>query len=705
MAEQTQRDDPSKDIRAIKGAIVRHWGVALVLISLSVFAMALLTALMTPLYLARSSVLIENRSPAVVQGASGASPIAVASREATEAQRVLAKTRPVIARAMQLTSPTRDDGTQRVVSFARGRAEATIESQLLVLSVFNEDPQDAADAANAWTTAFVEEMIKQEQSTTAYMRDFLSQLIPALRETWMAKQKALRDYETETKFDPRELDKNPANVHYAQYAQQVTEAQARILLLQSEMKMWEAAQGDTQALMPTPRARADTVVSEYARRILDQKLQIHAIEQAYAPGSPVILKAREAMKELEDLARTPLQAAYEALKTDTKIANDQLKELTRLLEGTQKEYEDLKSKASRHEILAFEADLARKQYEALAERQQTAELEGSVDICYAKPWEQAEKPRYPAWPSWPKNLLIGLLIGMGLAAVMVYLLEILDDTVHSVAQLQEHLGLGVLGTVPLLDKRLARNAYKLALEHPSAPAVESLRDLRTSLTLAYCGEEHKATGLGTVILVTSPGVGDGKSFAAMNLSALYASLDKRVLLIDADLFRHTSSSMHGEDQGKDLAEVLSGPQRLQDLVRTTSLPRLSLLPFNRRIPNPPAVIESPNFAALIDQARNSYDIVIIDSPPVLVISAASLLAEKCDVTLVVVRARVTRLGHVQRTAEALQRAKAKATAYLINALGVSDAAASGYGYGYGSGYHYGYYRHSRTKKDEAEQVT
>ena len=696
MAQHRESENPSHDLRLVKQAFVRHWIVGVAAVTLSVAAAAIYTALLTPLYSGRASILIENRTPAIIQNSGyETTESAVLSREVTEAQRVLAQTRPVLEHAAEIAGTNRADGSPRGTV---KRRQASVDSQLLVLSVSLENPEDAADLANAWSDAFVEEMGRKEQSATMYARDFLEKQIPALRESWIKKETELQDFQVESKFDPTQLETHPARLRYAQLSQKLTDAGARAALLMNQVRACENAKATPNVLSQIPRVREDPTVAGYAKLIQDQRMHLAELRNDYDASSPVVAKGERRLKELQELIRQPLQDVLDAIKAELLAAQDDAKELAGLEEKARQEFEGLKSTAAKQQLMAFEAELARKQYEELAGRQQTAQLAGQIDYSYARPWERAEISTRPSWPNWPRNLLTGLAVGLALACGLIYLLEILDDTVRSASQLQTSLGVNVLGTAPLLERRLAEHCYTLAQEHPNVSPVESLRSLRTSLALNCNGD---GTGdRGAVVLITSAGASEGKSFVALNLATLLASAEKRVLLVDGDLYKRTASNVHNMLGGASLADVRSGPQKLSALVRSTATPGLSILPVSKPVENPQGILDSPHFAALLEDARKEYDLVLIDSPPLLIVSAASVLAEKCDAVVVVTRSRQTRLNQVQHSIEALRRVKAKHSMYVINAVDAADASTYGYGYGYGYGYRYGYGHDAKDKKQD-----
>jgi capsular exopolysaccharide synthesis family protein len=241
--------------------------------------------------------------------------------------------------------------------------------------------------------------------------------------------------------------------------------------------------------------------------------------------------------------------------------------------------------------------------------------------------------------------------------------------------------------VPLLRGPLARQAYSLAEYYPSAGPVECLRALRTGLALDYCrSDAGLPVPCAPLLMICSADAQEGKSFISVNLATVFARPSKRVLLIDGDLYKRSLSAVYGATDGPGLADLCRGPVRLADVVRPTQVPGLSVLPVGARVTNPEAVLDSPAFEQLLADARRHFDLVIIDSPPVLATSTVMLLAKKCDACVMIVRSRVTRMAQVERAMEAMQRAQAKECVYVVNGINERDAEAFGYGSAYYSGY-------------------
>ncbi len=258
-----------------------------------------------------------------------------------------------------------------------------------------------------------------------------------------------------------------------------------------------------------------------------------------------------------------------------------------------------------------------------------------------------DKPIAGAHPIKPKTSLIlavSLLLGLMLSVGYVFLKLALRHGLETPEEL-EQLGLPVYATLPLsiaqhkMDKRQrgfkhnqhAAKHYLLAIDQPGDIAIESLRSLRTSLHFAMLESGNR-------VLVTSASPGVGKSFVSANLAAVLASSGKKVLLIEADMRRGRMHEIFGvEDKRIGLSSILSGQLSFEEAVVQPNVEGLSILPRGQVPPNPAELLMHPRMDELLESASNAYDIVLIDTPPILAVTDAAILGQKVGAILMVAR--------------------------------------------------------------------
>jgi succinoglycan biosynthesis transport protein ExoP len=285
-------------------------------------------------------------------------------------------------------------------------------------------------------------------------------------------------------------------------------------------------------------------------------------------------------------------------------------------------------------------------------------------------------------------LIGGLAAGLGLA----YLADFNDRSFRSPVEIKQRLGLPVVGHIPHLQiatgdpADLAEaSAQLVAFHRPRSPESEAFRGVRTALYFSTRGSGHQ------VLQVTSPGMGDGKSTLTANLAVSIAQSGKRTVLIDAD-FRRPSTYKFFPSVGRDvgLATVIAGDARLEDAIRPTPVPNLWLLPCGPRPANPAELLTSPRFQELLNEVRARYDIVLVDTPPVLMVSDPCAVAPRVDGVLLVIRQAKNNRPGAERAVEVLTSLGATVLGVMVNDKSSNNRDGYGYGYGYKYSYQYGY---------------
>lgn len=283
---------------------------------------------------------------------------------------------------------------------------------------------------------------------------------------------------------------------------------------------------------------------------------------------------------------------------------------------------------------------------------------------------------------------LGLMLGLALAAVRSSLRPGIKDP----ADIEQHTGLPVFATLPHSDaqKAIARDAvaraagiHLLAVAAPQDPVVESLRSLRTALQFAMLDSTNN------LVLITGATPGVGKSFTSANFAVVLAAAGKKVLLIDADLRKGHMHQYFGLGRDQGLSRVVSGSAKLEDALHRQVTPNLDFLASGTLPPNPAELLTAPATPALLQQLAGQYDLVIIDTPPVLAAADAAILAQSAGAVFLVARAEVTSLGELQESAKRLAQSGAQTQGVIFNDLDMNKRR-----YGYGLGYKYGRYRYT-----------
>jgi len=282
--------------------------------------------------------------------------------------------------------------------------------------------------------------------------------------------------------------------------------------------------------------------------------------------------------------------------------------------------------------------------------------------------ELATEPTSPVKPQVGLSVVLGLIAGLVVAAGLVLLMDYLDDTVKSEQDVERVAGLTTLGLVARFGRR--RSRQPVSAYGSRSPAAEAYRAIRTSVQFATMDR------LGQVLLVTSPNAGDGKSTTAANLAVTMASAGKRVVLVDGDLRRPSLHQIFNLENRVGLTSALLSGNGARSCIQPSGFDSLSVLTSGPLPPNPSELLSSSRMRDLMEAMRRETDAVIMDSPPALVVTDATLLAALADGTVLVAEAGRTRSAALRQAVDGLSRATDRLLGVVLNKAG--RRAAPGY---------------------------
>jgi capsular exopolysaccharide synthesis family protein len=272
-------------------------------------------------------------------------------------------------------------------------------------------------------------------------------------------------------------------------------------------------------------------------------------------------------------------------------------------------------------------------------------------------------PSSPVSPNVPMNLAIGLVSGLFLGIVLAFVRDYFDDSVKTKETVDRVAGVSTLGLIP----KVSADSELVTVTHPSAPAAEAFRLLRTSVK--FLGIERQVR----VVQVTSPSPGEGKTMVAANLAVAFAQAGDRVVLVGGDLRRPRMEEVLDVPLTPGLTAVLIGDVTLPQAIQTAEgVPNLSVLPAGYPPPNPSELLSGERARRLIDVLGQTYDVVVIDCPPVLPVTDALVLARMADTTLLVTSANKTSKRSLTRAVELLRQVDAPLSGAVLNSASADD---------------------------------
>ena len=314
--------------------------------------------------------------------------------------------------------------------------------------------------------------------------------------------------------------------------------------------------------------------------------------------------------------------------------------------------------------------------------------------------DQAVTQSEPVAPNRPLIVVLSSMLGFLAGAGIAFARNAMNAGIKESADIESQTGLGVFATVPhseaqsklyeSITQKLP-GQHLLAVSHPSDPGIESLRSLRTALQFALLNAKNN------VVLFTGPTPSIGKSFVSTNFAAVMGAGGKRVLLLDADLRKGYVNQYFGLSRGPGFSELITGTQPLDAVVRRNVSPGVDLITTGALPPNPGELLLSQNATDLVQKLSALYDLVIIDTPPVLAVSDTQVLAPVAGTVFLIAKATVTTMGEVLESVKRLNQAGVNVKGVVFNDFMANKRRYGGYGYRYG----YNRYRYTNYKYDQS----
>jgi non-specific protein-tyrosine kinase len=340
---------------------------------------------------------------------------------------------------------------------------------------------------------------------------------------------------------------------------------------------------------------------------------------------------------------------------------EQMNDLTLSIKETQAAISSLGTPSTEEdqaELVRLKASLSSYQtsYTSQLKSYEEARLSATQTTDTLTIFEEALKPQNPIRPHKETNAAIASGIGATLAIVIVFLLEYLDDTLKTSDDVNQALGLSTLGTIGKLNK--GAEELVTAVE-PLSPISEAFRSLRTNIRFSSVDEPIRT------LLVTSAGPTEGKSTTAANLAVVMAQAGLKVIIVDADLRRPRLDQVFGlHPRGGLTGSLLEGD--MNGHLQPSKIEGLMVLPAGKRPPNPSELLGSRRLKELLGELVQQVDVVIIDSPPILPVTDAAILAQVVDGVLLVVNASETRRDVTRQAAENLKQVDANMIGVVLN---------------------------------------
>jgi len=555
------------------------------------------------------------------------------------------------------------------------------DSQVTRILFESESPELAANIANAVAAAYISLSLDMKMGASKETIQWLTRKIEEQRRKLDASETALRRYMEENDIVAIENRDTVTPRKIQEVTSQLLAAESKRRELEALAEQLEAGRDTPERLETVPVVMNDPIFRSLRSDEIELARKIDEMAKKYGPKHPEMIRLRTEQRTLAERKRDEIDRVITSVRNDLAFARAKEKTFRDLLEKTNAEAHALSEKSVQYDVLQREVLSNRQIYDALLKRVNEASITGDIRASNVTVIDRARPPRTPVRPRKALNLLLALVLGLFGGVGVAFFVEYLDNTLKTPEDVEERLGLPFLGLIPKFAPETGGNDIALLRESAGSPLAESYRAVRTAILLS-----RPHAGTNRVLLVTSAAAGEGKTTTAANLAAVIAGTGSRVLLIDADMRKPNLHRRFGLPNKKGLSSLLAD---LEDGAGPlpSGIENLEVLPSGPLPPNPSELLDRNRLAPLLDRIGGAYDRIVIDSPPILLVSDASILSTLADTIVLVVRAGSTSTDTVRRGIKQLYRGEETGLGVVLNAV---DLRRSGYYGPYGQ-YAYGGY--------------
>jgi len=640
----------------------------------------------------------------------------------------------------EVTRP--EDLTQNdIIQIAKGQREnvdvsAIRETDILKLSLSSNDSSEAIMLTNAVAQKYKEWDLSGARGEMGVVLAFLRDQVELYQQRLSRSEDSLKNYQEKAQIYSldgsadlllQELSKYEG-IYYTNMAEMQV-AQERVNYLKSQLN-----DNEKQLLEDITNTNNPMIIA-LRQRIADmeaQKVQ-NMVEKGWSEDSPQVRDFDRRISEMKDKLRAttenlilsgwseedPFAASQDLFnkileqEIEVYAAKSRVSEYKKLVDQYNEQLNQLPVRVLSYARLERDRRLNENLFLTMKQKYEESRVTEAGQIGKVRildPAIVAEKIK----PKKKLNLLLGAFLGIGLGIGIAFIREHLDNTVKSVEEL-EKLNLSFLGLIPKItsEDQEVNESTKLTSGgprfrtrlitqfDPKSPISEAYRSIRTNLTFSSADKKIKS------LMVTSPGPGEGKSTTIANIAIAFAQLGKRTLLVDTDLRRPVLHNVFQVQRKPGITDYLIGEvQDLSQIIQESGVENLHIMTAGNLPPNPSELLGSEKMGRLLDRLEKEWDMVLLDSPPIVAVTDAAMVSSELDGLMLVVKAGETDKGSLRRAMDALNQVRAPLVGVVLN--GATPATMYGSYYYY---YQYYYYtqggewkKSKRRSKRKAKQV-
>jgi len=557
---------------------------------------------------------------------------------------------------------------------------AVRNTKLIEITVRDEDNDLAARIANAITEAYRDYRInlRKEQSL---------RVIKALEDQYQTDEQQLNAVEQKVDqlrkdlhihdYDPNSTSPTPTltSEQLHNYNNLMIEGEARYMKFEKQLtELQPLSPEKLREVLPT--VVPDTALSDLLSKLHEAQQKFVTLTNDYSLANPDVTRVQSLIDKLNLQIDDRVSGIMAGLDSQVKSEKAALDALTEAVDEAKQKDQEESSRGQPYweEKRKFENKL--EFHKLLAAKIEAEKLDLEIPrTAMVEIIRQAEPAKDPVSPNKPLNISLGIVVGLVLGVALAFFIEYLDTSAKTIDEIERAFQEPVLGVIP-------QNVGCLADEGPESQYAEAYRILRTHLLFSRKDDKLNA------IVTISAGMGEGRSITALNLATVFAQSGQHVLIVDSDLRRPTLHKLLRVSNNVGLTNYLLKQNTLEEVIRTTSVTMLDFIASGKLPSSSMSILNSPQMKDLIAELKRRYDFVFFDSPPILGVSDAAILASEVDMAIQVIQYRRYPQQMNMRAKQLVKKAGGNLIGIVLNNITMS--------------HEQGYYYHYSHNEDEQE---
>ena len=553
--------------------------------------------------------------------------------------------------ALKLT-PAQPPTPENIIANAAGgvRVRAQLNTRLIEISCDSTNPQMAADFLNTLTGEYKTLNVENRWKATVTTGDWLTTQMDDLRIKLERSEEELQSYAAKNGLLFTGEKDNVADDRVKALQAELSKAQGERVNFQSKFDNATNAPADS-----VPEVLDDASTGAARAKVMELRGELADLSGTYTSEYPKVKSLEVQIAAYGDELEKERKTVISRIQNDYETAKQRETLLQQEYDGAAQLVGKQADQVAHYNILKREVDTDRSMYDNMLQRVKEASIAAALKASNVNVVDPAIAPADPYRPSATDNASLGFVFGLGLAIGFVVLLDRADRTIQEPGDMTALLGVAELGLVPSVGADLGRprslasgaaggddtrSMVLITAERRNSALAESIHATLTSIL--YAGTAGKFP---QVIVFSSPAPGEGKTTIASNLAVALAEIHKRVILIDGDLRRSRLHHIFDVDNAKGTVDLIRRTEPIQGsldaYVRATTIPNLSVMTAGRAGRGDPTLLHSGRLAEIVKTCRGLYDMVIIDTPPMMTMADARVIARHGDGVVLVVRANKT----------------------------------------------------------------